>query len=91
MSKFTRLFRLRLLPVLILFGYVSNLANTNYHVAIPVDLGFVSPEHSLAAPPLPGDSVRHELARLQEQTGLSFVLVENNAFEVLILIPPSTI
>jgi hypothetical protein len=32
-------------------------------------------------------SVRSELARLQEQTGLSLVLVDNSAIQILILSP----
>jgi Tol biopolymer transport system component len=52
------------------------LANTNHRAAAAL---------SLAAPPWPEESVHSELARLQEQTGVSLVLRDNNAIQVLIL------
>src|SRR5712692_3799072 len=74
MSQFARFFGLRVLLVLVVFGYVSNLANTNRRAA--ADRGFGSPAVTLAGPQWPRESVRAELARLQKQTGLSLVLID---------------
>jgi Tol biopolymer transport system component len=76
MRQFSRLFGLRILLVLVGCGYFSNIANTSHRAAAAL---------SLAAPPWPKESVHTELARLQEQTGLSLVLFDNNAIQVLIL------
>src|SRR5260370_19046700 len=84
MSALAQSFGLRLLLVLLMFGHVSKIANTIRYVTAPLNLEYVSPERSLAAEPSPEESVRGELARLQKQTGLSLVLIDNT-IGVLIL------
>jgi len=82
MSELAQFFGLRLLLVLVVLGYVLNSANANRHVTTALDLGHVCSERSLPAPPSPRESVRAELARLQEQTGLSLVWVAEGAVQV---------
>jgi hypothetical protein len=84
MSELAQFFGLRLLLVLLVFGYVSNVANTDQAVTTALDLGYVSSRRSLAAEPSPEESVRGELARLQKQNGLSLVLIDDT-IGVLIL------
>jgi len=84
MSELAQFFGLRLLPVLVVFGYVSNLANANQHVTTALDLEPVSSERGLAGEPWPEESVRAELTRLQEQTGLSLVWVADGAVQVVL-------
>jgi len=84
MSELAQFFGLRLLLVLLVFGYVSNVANTDQAITTALDLGYVSSRRSLAAEPSPEESVRGELARLQKQNGLSLVLIDDT-IGVLIL------
>src|SRR6267142_1541036 len=84
MSHFARCLGLRILLEFVLFGYVSNLTDTIHRAAAAADLGCVSTERSLAVTPLPGESLRHELARLQEQTGLSLVWVAEGAVQIVV-------
>jgi Tol biopolymer transport system component len=60
------------------------LADTNPRVATFLNLGFGSPSLSSAVPPLPKESVRAELARLQEESGLSLVWVAGGAVQVVL-------
>jgi hypothetical protein len=84
MSELAQFSRLRLLLVLLLFGCVLCQANTNHRVSTHFILWVSSPSLNFAAPPWPGESVRSELARLQEQTGLSLATVENRGIWVVV-------
>lgn len=84
MSELAQFLRLRRVLAFVLFGGVSCLADTTPRVAATFDLGLGSPSLSSAAPPLAGESVRAELARMQRQTGLSLVLIDDT-IGVLIL------
>jgi hypothetical protein len=76
-------FGIRLLLMLVVFGCVSNIVETNHCANAVLEFGLCSPAVTLAAPPLPGESVSAELARLQEQTGLSLVRVADAVQVVL--------
>jgi hypothetical protein len=83
MSELAQFFRLRFLPVLVLFGFVWCFATSSHRIVTPFSPGFGSSSLSFAMPPWPGESVRAELTRLQEQTGLSLVRVADGVQVVL--------
>ena len=84
MSELSQFFGLRLLFPLVLFGCVWHSADMNHRVAAAVESGFGSPARNLDAEPWPEESVRDELAHLQEQTGLSLVTVADGAVRVVL-------
>jgi hypothetical protein len=83
MKQIARFSELRLLAVVLLFGYISNVTGTNDGIPA-VALRFGLSRFALAGSVSPRESVRAELARLQEQTGLSLVLIDDT-IGVLIL------
>jgi hypothetical protein len=84
MSQFARFFGIRLLLVFVVFGYVSNIAIMNRSATSAFGLAFISAARRLAVTPLPGESLRHELARMQKQTGLSLVWVAEGAVQIVV-------
>ncbi len=83
MKQIAQISELRLLGVIILFSYFSNVTGGNGGIAA-FALRFNAPRFSLAGSMGPRESVRAELARLQKQTGLSLVLIDDS-IGVLIL------
>jgi hypothetical protein len=84
MSELAQFFRPRFLLVLVLFDCVWCFASANHRVTTPLSPGFSSSSRSFSLPPWPGESVRTELAQLQEQTGLSLVWVASGAVQVVL-------
>jgi hypothetical protein len=90
MSELAQFSRLRFLLVLVLFGFVWCFATSNHRMVTPFGPEFGSSSLSFAMPPWPGESVRAELTRLQEQTGLSLVRV-TDAVRVVLFSHPAMI
>lgn len=80
MRETARKYSSPILPAIALFGCIVNAAPANRggRIVLPPELTFPA---RFVAPSWPKESVRAELARLQEQTGLSLVLVENSKIQ----------